>query len=117
MVADDADEITGAGLMVRFAPLSAPVVAGLEATTRILYPAPAVVPAGIVAVIGVVLVKEDNVPIETGAAKLPLALDSCAVKTLPLIKLPLMVKFTVTEVPAQMLAGVIVLVKISVIPS
>jgi hypothetical protein len=42
-----------------------------------------------------------KVPIVTGLAKLPEALLSCAVKTLPLVKVQLVVNGTFTTVPAH----------------
>lgn len=56
-----------------------PTVAGSEAVTRIKYPAPVAVAAGIVMFIDPVLAVELSVPILTGAAKLPDAFDNSAV--------------------------------------
>lgn len=86
--------ITGAdkvsALIVRFAPLLLPVVAGLELTTRTLYAVPLAVVKGIVALIVPALV-EVSVPIATGLVKLPVASDSWAVNIFPAVKVPLMV--------------------------
>ena len=86
--------------MVKFVPLSVPVTAGEFETTRILYAVPKVVPAGIVAEIvpEAVLV---SVPILTGVVKLPVAPDNCAVKIFPALNVPVAVKGTLTEAPAQ----------------
>ena len=67
--------------------LSEPVIEGVLEITRILYPVPDKVPAGIVAAIvpAAILV---NVPIFTGVVKIPEALDNCAVKTFPDVKEP-----------------------------
>ncbi|GCD80168.1 hypothetical protein JCM30197_14150 [Schleiferia thermophila] len=61
--------------MARSSGLGVPVVTGLSLTTRIRYPVPEGVPAGMVALIG-----EAPDPIFTGLAKLPVASESCAVK-------------------------------------
>lgn len=61
--------------MVKLAPLSLPVTTGFELTTRILYPLPPVVPAGIVHEIVPALV-DVNVPILIGLAKEPAAFES-----------------------------------------
>ena len=88
--------------MARLVPLLAPVVLGLLAITRILYPVPVTVPAGIVAVI----VPEgstpeaDKVPIVV-PGKPPDAFDNCAVKTLPALKVPTLVKGTETDAPVE----------------
>ena len=42
-----------------------------------------------------------KVPIAIGEAKLPLAFDSCAVKTFPVVKVPEVVKGTEIVDPAQ----------------
>lgn len=69
----------GFNVIVMLDPLSVPVVAGVEETTRILYPPPVAVPAGIEMLIVPVLEVEFNVPILVGLAKLPAEFDSCAV--------------------------------------
>ncbi len=69
-------------VMARSTPLSAVVSAGVLLTTRMRYPVPAAVPPGMTQLMmpEVVAVTE---PMSTGAAKLPVALESWAVKTLP----------------------------------
>ena len=68
-------------LMLMFVPLSLPFTVGVADTTRILYPVPVVVSAGIVA-----LIDCDPLALEVtdckivGAANDPAALESCAVK-------------------------------------
>ena len=57
-------------------PLSVPVIGGNDDITRILYPVPTAVPAGIVAEIIPEFADEVNVPIFTGEAKLPDAFDN-----------------------------------------
>ena len=90
----------GSAFMVRFTPLSVPFIAGSLLMTRIRYPVPEAVPAGIVADMAPAAVLE-RVPIFTGEAKLPDASESCAVKTFPLLNAPEIVKGTETIVPAQ----------------
>ena len=77
-------------LIVRFAPLLLPVVAGLELTTRTLYAVPLDVVKGLVALIVPALV-DVSVSMATGLAKLPVASDSCAVNIFPAVNVPLMV--------------------------
>lgn len=43
----------------------------------------------------------DKVPIVTGAVKLPLLSESCAVKILPALKFPMAVKGTATADPGH----------------
>ena len=62
--------------MIRFDPLLAPVIIGVEETTRIRYPDPAVVPTGIVQEIVPELATEFNVPISTPGEKAPLEFDN-----------------------------------------
>ncbi len=62
--------------IVKSVPLLVPVVEGVLAITRIRYPVPDGVPAGIVAVTVPEVAVDVNVPIFTGAAKLPEALLS-----------------------------------------
>ena len=50
----------------------------------------------------------DKVPMDTGEAKLPLALDNCAVKTFPDVKVPVIVNGTLIEEPEQYDVGEIV---------
>jgi hypothetical protein len=82
------------------APLSEPMILGLLLTTLILYPLPLAAPPGIVAEM-VPLEVDVSVPIFVGLAKLPLLLLNCAVKTLPELKVPVAVKGTLTDAPAQ----------------
>ena len=88
-------------LTVKSVPLFEPVTTGLFETTRILYPVPAAVPAGIVAEIISVFEVLVTAPIETGEAKLPAAFDNCAVYTLPPLKVPTLVKGTETVAPVE----------------
>jgi hypothetical protein len=80
---------------VRLAPLSGPVTAGLEPTTRILYPAPAAWARGIVTEIVPPVIVERAEPIVVGAAKLPAAFESCTVKLLPVPKLQALLRLLV----------------------
>ena len=66
----------GVAFIVMFTPLSVPVVEGAELITRILYPVPAGVLQGIVAVIVPLFAVLVRVPIDVGAAKLPAELDN-----------------------------------------
>ena len=71
--------------MVRSVPLLGPLVAGAEATTRILYAVPVARPAGITALMvrpkpAALLV---IVPMFVGVVKLPVASESWAVNVLP----------------------------------
>ena len=99
-------EGVGLGLIVKFAPLSLPVTSGFEDITLILYPVPDAVFEGIVALIVPELVLV-SVPMLTGLEKLPLELESCAVKMLPALKVPDMVKGTDISEPAQYELGLI----------
>jgi len=63
------------GFTVRFVPLSDPVMAGLEPTTRIRYPVPVAAPGGMIAAIVPELTAE-SVPIVVGEAKEPAASDN-----------------------------------------
>ena len=92
-------------------PLSVPVVEGFEATTRILYPVPPTVEDGIVAEI-VPGLAPFSVPMLVGLPKLPEELLNCAVKTLPLLYVPVIVNETETAPPAQYERGLIALVVI-----
>ncbi len=74
-------------------------MAGVEALIRTLYPDPATVPARIAPVM-LPLVIEVRVPRLTGEVKEPLASESCAVNTLPVVN-PEAVKLTERFVPAQ----------------
>ena len=65
-----------AKFIIKLVPLLAPVVVGLLATTRIRYPVPVAVFAGIVAVIVPELATLVTVPIFTGEAKLPALFDN-----------------------------------------
>ena len=67
--------VTGTLIIVKFDPLSEPIIAGFELVTRILYPVPPEVPEGIVA-ITVPWFTDDNVPMFTGLAKLPAEFES-----------------------------------------
>ena len=73
---------------------------GVEPVTLIKYPTPAAVLQGIVHVIVPAAVPA-KVPIVTGAAKLPAALESCAVKVFPAVNAPVIVKGTLTVAQAQ----------------
>ena len=77
------------------AALLLPVVAGLSEITRIKYPVPASVAAGIVILMVPALAVEVKVPILVGLAKLPVASDSWAVYTFPALNVPVEVKSTV----------------------
>ena len=66
-------------LMVRLAPLAAPVTAGLLLITRIRYPVPVAVLAGIVAEMVPVLDILFIEPMFVGLAKEPAELDNCAI--------------------------------------
>lgn len=92
--------IAGRAFIVKLTPLSAPVIAGLLLTTLILYPEPKTVSIGIIAEI-IPADVDVNVPIVTADAKLPLAFDNWAVKIFPLTKVPVIVKGTETDAPAQ----------------
>ena len=73
------DRLEGTGQVIRRSePLSVPVVAGLVAITRILYPVPEAVD-GIAALIFPELVPT-ILPITVGLLKLPVELESCAMK-------------------------------------
>ena len=74
-------------------------MAGVEALIRTLYPEPATVAAGMVPVI-VPPVIAVRVPMVTGVVKEPLAFESCAVNTLPVVN-PDAVKLTEILVPAH----------------
>ncbi len=84
----------------RLVPLLLPVVAGLEPTTLIRYAVPAVLPAGICALM-LPEVVELSVPIFTGLAKLPVEEDNCAVKVFPALKIPVTVYGTEIFSPEQ----------------
>lgn len=79
--------------MLRFEPLSGLVVDGALATTRIRYAVPLATVEGNVALIVPAAVAV-RVPIEVGVVKLPLPSLNCAVKMLPDVNLPVMVKLT-----------------------
>ena len=68
-----------AKLIVKLVPLSVPLMEGLLLITRIRYPAPVAVLAGMVAGIVPELALLTKVPIVTGAANDPEAFDNCAV--------------------------------------
>ena len=74
----------GVSLMVMFDPLSLPLMDGLSFTTRILYPLPAIVPTGMVALMGDV-----PLPMMEGVAKFPFSSDSSA-ENVP-VKVPVLV--------------------------
>ena len=78
-------------------PLSLPVIAGFELTTRILYAVPEGVPPGMVAAI-VPEFTDDRVPIATGLVNEPVELESCAVKTFPAFAGPFTAYETLTDV-------------------
>ena len=79
------------------AALLEPVVEGKLEITRIKYPVPPAVVAGIVMLIVPALAVEVIDPILVGLAKLPEASDSWAVKTLPLVNVPVEVKSTAPD--------------------
>lgn len=94
--------VVGAALMVRFAPLSDPVVEGLLETTRILYPVPVVDGRATLLVIVPESAVDVSVPNVTGDANDPLALESWAVNTLPALNVPVAVYGMLIPVcPAQ----------------
>ena len=93
-------EAVGATFTVILAPLSDPITTGFELTTRIRYPLPAVVPAGMVPEI-VPAAVDVKVPMLTGLANEPAAFDNCAVNTLPALAAAFVVKGTLTAAPAQ----------------
>ena len=71
--------VTVAATIVKLVPLSLPVTDGPLLITLILYPNPAPVPAGMVALIVSLFKLLTNVPIETGLPNEPAAFDNCAV--------------------------------------
>ena len=87
-------------LIVMLAVLAEPAMAGAELTTRMRYAVPAAVPVGIRALM-VPAAVELRVPIFTGLTKDPAASLSCAVKTFPAVKEPVIVKGTLTNVPVH----------------
>ena len=68
---------TGAEEIIKFAPLSVPIMFGFELTTLILYPVLSITVKGIVAFIFPLFDVEIKLPIEIGDAKLPVASLNC----------------------------------------
>ena len=86
--------------LIVIATLELPVMLGVELITLIIYPTPAGVLQGMVQVIVPAAIPV-NVPIETGAAKLPAAFDNCAVNVFPAVKTPVIVNGTLTVAHEQ----------------
>ena len=79
----------GRGLTLKFAPLSVPISAGFEATTRMRYPVPCVWLLAIKDEIVPEVAVLESVPMRVGEAKEPAPSESSAVKMLPAVKVAL----------------------------
>lgn len=94
----------GGATMVRLTPLSGPLTAGLELLILILYPVPPGTVPGIVAVIGLTAVDVIVPKTYVVPAKLPVASESSAVKTLlkpVFVKLQFLVNVMLNELFKQ----------------
>ena len=92
--------IVGIAVTFKFEPLSEPATPGLLLITLILYKEDVVAPEDIDALIvpAVICVK---VPMAVGLLNDPVSSDSWAVNTFPELKVPEIVKATLTATPAQ----------------